>query len=246
MCEYKYYNRRGPFTENTSLCFGRHFENFDLPSNICNQAKTLEPGIFIVGGIAREAALVEITQIDKAYLPKTLDCDLMTFREGGVYRKGDSQPLKLTYSTRARGVVGFLDIHTAINLDQVLCGSPKKGFEPNLYATTSAVQGYKSREITIPPFNDERNRSDMLEFSAVCRGLVISCILREQGFKLIEDNNKLIDFLRKSWRDPRSEGKLRSAVLKAHKHGVLEEVYEEFLKLGFTINQKIMSITESL
>lgn len=247
MPEFKY-SRRVRFDSQVGdeLDYLSQLNRFPAPMEAMDLVGKMEPNIFVTGGVARQAALMQITGIAAHALPATTDCDLVSFSEGGIYRGRFKTPVAAIYVGYNRSFADrfdiFLDKHTALTIDQLVMGTPKGSVVPELFATDEAVLGYVNRVIEISPYQNGTCRStdSIIGFSAVCRAAVMGEILRPQGFVNAVNPDFAADVLRECWSENRAVGKLRSAVNKSKLHGVQEGLFNYFGSLGFTIPKKIV------
>ena len=170
----------------------------------------------------------------------------MSFSEGGIYKGRFKTPVAAIYVGYNRPFADrfgiFLDMHTALTIDQILMGTPGGIPSPELYATDEAVQDYQDRVIRISPYQSGECRSTnpVVGFSSVCRAAVMGEILRPQGFRMGVDPDFARHVLREGWGHRRAMGKVRSAVNKSKLHGVEAGLYDYFGSLGFTVPQKFI------
>ncbi|QQS43434.1 hypothetical protein IPM65_04750 [Candidatus Roizmanbacteria bacterium] len=247
MSEWKYARRyRFESQFGDELDYLTRLNRFKAPKEVMDLVGKMEPNIFVTGGVARQAALMQISGIAVDELPETTDCDFLSFSEGGIYRARFKTPVAAIYVGYNRPFAEkfgiFLDKHTALTLDQMVMGTPQGAADPELFVTDAAVQAYQDRVVELSPYqNGDCRSTDLITgFSAVCRAAVMSEILRPQGFVNGVDPAFARHVLREGWSHPRAMGKIRSVVNKSKLHGVKEGLYDYFRGQGFTIPQRFV------
>lgn len=228
----------------------KHFVSvsIDDPTR-CEFFNGIQPGIFVEGGVARNLALMTVSEIDPANIPGTLDIDLLTVVKPRVYYRGREQPVESRRVVTPKGDLWgslFLYLNAKhFGLDQVLVGRLHPNQLPTLYLTPQAVEDYTHRQIRVSGgFDgiviDELGRIKYISPKAVLRASLLMAVLSDHNFECTLDQKVAKSSLKDSWSDPIVKTALKDFATRAELLGIKDEFCLFLRRLGFTIPRKLL------
>lgn len=214
----------------------------------------IQPGLFIEGGIARNAALQILCGLDSSSLSclnPDYDIDILKLKDVPIHIRRQMEPLAHTRRIVAFNCGDYSDrwlnhfIEKDFTVNQVFVGKTSEICPPHLFATDMAVNDYEKKIFRFSPnfkgvTRDENGKIILISnASAVLRAILYGLYFSRQGFNIDIDKNVEKQSLKSVWKFLINSGCLEDYLSRAIMLSLFSQFEDKLTSYGFTIPSKL-------